>query len=140
MAPSPTDRGEFPATNIAGEPVEVKTSSDEPTSALVFKTISDPFTGKVSLIRVVSGTITPDSHLWNAREDVELWMPHVRGTDAVALEPRRLEGQDREREVDRRAIAADAPRSPCPVLRRRVVHDRDVVAARDVSEGDVEGR
>ena len=71
LAPSPLDRGVFPATNIAGEPVEVKTSADEPTSALVFKTLSDPFTGKISLIRVVSGTVTTDSHLWNAREDAD---------------------------------------------------------------------
>ncbi len=71
VAPSPIDRGEFPATNIAGEPVTVKTSVDEPASALVFKTLSDPFTGKISLIRVVSGTVTTDSHLWNSREDLE---------------------------------------------------------------------
>ena len=71
LAPSPLDREVFPATNIAGEPVEVKTSADEPTSALVFKTLSDPFTGKISLIRVVSGTINTDSHLWNAREDTD---------------------------------------------------------------------
>ena len=71
VAPSPAERGVFPATNIAGEPVEVKTSTDQPASVLVFKTLSDPFTGKVSLIRVVSGTITTDSHLWNAREDVD---------------------------------------------------------------------
>jgi elongation factor G len=71
VAPAPTDRELFPATNIAGEPVEVKTSTDEPASALVFKTLSDPFTGKVSLIRVVSGTVTTDSHPWNSRTDVE---------------------------------------------------------------------
>ena len=71
IAPSPADRGLFPASNIAGEPVEVKTTIDEPASALVFKTLSDPFTGKVSLIRVVSGTVTTDSHLWNSREDLD---------------------------------------------------------------------
>jgi elongation factor G len=81
VAPSPLDRGAFPATSIAGEPLEVKTSPEEPASVLVFKTLSDPFTGKVSLIRVVSGTVTTDSHLWNAREDVE-----ERTTNLVELE------------------------------------------------------
>ena len=71
LAPSPLDRGEFPATSIGGEPLTVATSVDEPASALVFKTLSDPFTGKVSLIRVVSGTVTTDSVLWNSREDIE---------------------------------------------------------------------
>ena len=35
--------------------------NDEPASVLVFKTLSDPFTGKISLIRVVSGTMTMSS-------------------------------------------------------------------------------
>ena len=48
-----------------------KTALDEPASALVFKTLSDAFTGKVSLIRVVSGELSTDSHPWNSREDVE---------------------------------------------------------------------
>ena len=36
-------------------------------SALVFKTLSDPFSGKISLIRVVSGHLDSDSTAWNSR-------------------------------------------------------------------------
>lgn len=39
-----------------------------PLAALVFKTISDPFIGKLSYVRVYSGTITTDSHVWNANK------------------------------------------------------------------------
>ena len=43
-----------------------------PAAALVFKTLSDPFTGKISILRVVSGTLSGDCALWNMRaEEVE---------------------------------------------------------------------
>ncbi len=35
-------------------------------AALVFKTISDPFIGRLSFVRVYSGTLSSDSHVWNA--------------------------------------------------------------------------
>ena len=40
---------------------------DDGTVAYVFKTIADPFAGKLSLFRVFSGTITGDTHLLNQR-------------------------------------------------------------------------
>jgi elongation factor G len=39
--------------------------------ALVFKTFSDPFSGRVSLFRVFSGTLKSDSTYWNASRDHE---------------------------------------------------------------------
>jgi len=50
--PPPLERGE-----IEGEKGTVKLSLDQPFSALVFKTISDPYTGRISLLRVFSGLI-----------------------------------------------------------------------------------
>lgn len=41
-----------------------------PLSALVFKTIADPYAGKLSLFRVYSGTISADSTVYNASTDV----------------------------------------------------------------------
>jgi len=67
--PAPTDRGTFPAANIAGEPVEVVTSAEEAVNALVFKTLNDPFSGKISFLRVVSGTLESDSTVWNRRAE-----------------------------------------------------------------------
>jgi elongation factor G len=46
------------------EPVERACSNDEPFSAFVFKTISDPFVGKLSLFKVKSGSITPQTALY----------------------------------------------------------------------------
>ena len=39
---------------------------DEPFSAQVFKTLADPFVGKISLIKVISGVLTPNTQFSNA--------------------------------------------------------------------------
>jgi elongation factor G len=67
LAPSPVERGPFPASNLGGDPIEVAADPRGPVSALVFKTLSDPFTGKISILRVASGTLTSDSTVWNSR-------------------------------------------------------------------------
>ncbi len=46
--------------------VELKASPDESMSALVFKTIADPFVGKISMFRVYSGTFKSDSVVFNS--------------------------------------------------------------------------
>lgn len=43
--------------------------SEEPFSAFVFKTIADPFVGKLSLFRVTSGVINSGTALYNANKD-----------------------------------------------------------------------
>lgn len=58
--PDPLHKKEVPT-----EEGVVKLSPDEPFSALVFKTISDPFTGRISIMRVFSGKISPDSSVLN---------------------------------------------------------------------------
>ena len=50
------------------EKVERKVSTDEPFSAFVFKTIVDPFIGKISLFRVVSGSLTKDMEVLNSTQ------------------------------------------------------------------------
>ncbi len=51
------------------EPVERECRNDEPFSAFVFKTIADPFVGKLSLVRVISGQLTPSTSLYNPNKD-----------------------------------------------------------------------
>ncbi len=64
--PSPADVPNEIATKPGSdETVEIKAKVDEPVSALVFKTIADPFVGKISLFRVFSGTLKADSQLLN---------------------------------------------------------------------------
>ncbi len=49
-----------------GEKATRTCENGEPFSAFVFKTIADPFVGKLSLFRVCSGSITPATALYNA--------------------------------------------------------------------------
>jgi elongation factor G len=46
--------------------VELRNAADESMSALVFKTIADPFVGKISIFRVYSGTLKSDSVVYNS--------------------------------------------------------------------------
>lgn len=62
--PSPLERGE-----LKGVDGSVKPSLDMPLSALVFKTISDPYTGRISLLRIFSGKVNPDSTVTNSSKD-----------------------------------------------------------------------
>jgi elongation factor G len=62
--PNPLERGEM--KGIEGS---IKTSVDEPFSALVFKTISDPYTGRISIMRVFSGKVNPDATVLNCRKE-----------------------------------------------------------------------
>ncbi|MCP4196102.1 MAG: elongation factor G [Proteobacteria bacterium] len=67
MVPSPADAGPYPAM-IDGEATEISGTSDEPITALVFKTIADPFVGRITLFRVFSGVMQSDARLYNAKK------------------------------------------------------------------------
>lgn len=68
FAPSPAQRGPWTATlPEGGGEVEVSADEGAPASAFVFKTISDPSQGRISIFRVVSGKIPADAMLVNAR-------------------------------------------------------------------------
>ncbi len=72
LLPSPYERPPVKGINPeTGEEVERKPSVDEPFSALVFKTISDPYAGKISLVRVFSGKASPDTTVLNPNRDVK---------------------------------------------------------------------
>ena len=66
LLPSP-EHNSVLAEDAAGEPVELTCSEAAPTVAYVFKTVADPFVGKLSYLRVVSGKITAGASLVNAR-------------------------------------------------------------------------
>jgi elongation factor G len=70
--PSPLDRtkavGINPKTN---QLAERGPDEKEPFSALVFKTTSDPYTGKITIFRIYSGTLNSDSTIFNATKGVE---------------------------------------------------------------------
>ncbi len=72
LAPSAQESIDEIATDENGNIVEVKPNEFDPALAIVFKTVSDPFIGKLSYFKVVSGKITPDTQLINmSTEKVE---------------------------------------------------------------------
>ncbi len=68
--PSPLERPAQVAEILAeGEEQDLVPDAAAPFAALVFKTISDPFTGQLSLFRVYSGTLSSDSSCFNSTKD-----------------------------------------------------------------------
>lgn len=68
--PSPIDKGlQIGVKPGTEESVERQPSEDEPFSAMVFKTINDPYAGKLSLMRLYSGTLKPDTVVYNPNKD-----------------------------------------------------------------------
>jgi len=66
--PSPKDVGKVKAYKD-GEEIERNIDINEPFSAIVFKTIVDPFVGKLSLFKVLSGKLTKDMDIYNPNKD-----------------------------------------------------------------------
>jgi elongation factor G len=63
--PSPAMRGAVAATGPGGESIEIEPDEDGPLVAYVFKTLADPYTGRVNLFRVYRGTLGSDSQAVN---------------------------------------------------------------------------
>ena len=69
--PSPLDRGPVEVTKKDGTTAERPCDPSAPTTAFVFKTVSDPFVGHITMFRVFSGRIRPDSAVSNTTQGVE---------------------------------------------------------------------
>lgn len=67
--PAPSEIEEIARQADTGEPVELVQTAEETTAAVVFKTIADPYVGKMSLFRVYSGEVKSDSTLYNPNKD-----------------------------------------------------------------------
>ena len=63
--PAPSEIREVGRRADNAEPVELVQTEEETTAAIVFKTIADPYVGKMSLFRVYSGEIKADSSYFN---------------------------------------------------------------------------
>ena len=76
--PSPADRGEVGGTDLKAKQAGAREpDAKAPVSALVFKTLSDPHIGKLTLFRVCSGTLRADSTLYNPIRGSRERMGHV---------------------------------------------------------------
>ncbi len=67
--PTYAERGTVEAFDQKNNPVTLKTSENETLSAFVFKTIVDPFVGRISYLKVMSGVLTTDASVVNANKD-----------------------------------------------------------------------
>lgn len=68
--PSPLDRGEIEGILPESEEnVTRKTSPEEPFAALVYKTLADPYVGRINYFRVYSGILHPDSQVYNVNKE-----------------------------------------------------------------------
>jgi elongation factor G len=70
--PSPAELGETkgkdPRTNAEAARMP---DPSAPFAAIVWKTMTDPYVGKINMLRVISGTLRPDSRVWNANKETE---------------------------------------------------------------------
>ena len=67
IMPSPVERKPFPANEVEGGKVTfVSCDGYKPFSAQVFKTVADPFVGKLNMIRVVTGTLRSGMTVYNS--------------------------------------------------------------------------
>ena len=70
--PSPGDRGlKLGVDPDKGNEIERNPDSDAPFSAFVFKTVADPYAGRLSIFRVVSGTIGSDGTFYNVNKETK---------------------------------------------------------------------
>lgn len=68
--PSPSDRAPKKGVAPGGdEEIERSPSPDEPFSALVFKTVADPYAGRLSIFKIFSGTLGADGTFYNVNKE-----------------------------------------------------------------------
>jgi elongation factor G len=81
--PNPAERGPWKAADGAERAV----SDSGPVSAFVFKTVADPFAGRVSYFKVISGAVKNDANLYNPRSGAAERLSHIGALFGKTLEP-----------------------------------------------------
>ena len=74
--PSPAER-EYPAVKTDGTAVTIKASESAPYAAFVWKTIADPFAGRITMLRVVAGSLKSDATVCNLTRDTTERLGHL---------------------------------------------------------------
>ncbi|HWS24218.1 MAG TPA: elongation factor G [Anaerolineales bacterium] len=85
--PTPAEHPEVVAHGKAGDEV-LHESDNGPAVVYVWKTTADPFVGKMTYFKVISGIVTSDVHLWNAKKNTDERMGglHIqRGKEAIPV-------------------------------------------------------
>jgi elongation factor G len=76
LVPSPAERG-FATVDADGNPSSVVASDAGPYAAFVWKTIADPFAGRITMLRIVSGTLKSDTAYHNQTRDTSERLGHL---------------------------------------------------------------
>jgi elongation factor G len=85
--PSPTARkaaSAYKTADCKGESVERKIADAEPVSLMVFKTLADPFAGRINYFKVISGVLKNDATLQNFNHNSQERMQHVQVMEGKA--------------------------------------------------------
>ncbi|MGQ9629173.1 MAG: elongation factor G [bacterium] len=77
LAPSPADRPDVVGTDPNGGEVSFKCGEESPFSAFVFKTIIDPYMGRLNFFRIFSGRVGTDSTIYNSVKGDERKVGHI---------------------------------------------------------------
>jgi elongation factor G len=73
--PAPSERPM--AGTKGGQPVEVLASETGPYAAFVWKTVADPFAGRISMFRVMSGSLKADTTVYNLTRETQERLGHL---------------------------------------------------------------
>ncbi|MBW1862092.1 MAG: elongation factor G [Deltaproteobacteria bacterium] len=86
--PSPIERGAFEGSRPGGdETIQRMPSPEAPFSSLVFKTVADPFAGKLSILRILSGTLSADSSVYNPNKSSKERFGHISFIEGKKQQP-----------------------------------------------------
>ncbi len=86
--PSPAQRRPYEGKVPGSDETVTRTADpDGPLAAYVFKTLSDPYVGRMNLFRVISGTLLPDSTLLNATKGKDERVGHLLTVRGKSQEP-----------------------------------------------------
>ncbi len=84
--PNPAERGPWKGS-WNGKDAEHLVRDNEPASIYVFKTLADPFAGRVTYFKVVSGVVKNDGHLINARNSTDERLAHIGTLSGKTISP-----------------------------------------------------
>ena len=84
--PAPADQGTWKGT-LNGKEVERHFKDSEPVSVYVYKTVADPFAGRVSYFKVVSGIVKNDANLVHVRTGGAERLSHIGVLSGKTIQP-----------------------------------------------------
>ncbi len=113
--PSPVERGPVTVTTKDGSDTERSCTGSDPTTAFVFKTLSDPFVGHITMFRVYSGAVRPDTSVHNTTQ----------GTDERVGQLFTLQGKEHE------PVPSVGPGDIGAVAKLQHAHTGDTLSTKD---------